>query len=276
MEDSQAVIVAAVQMRSELGVTARNLDRLESLVHRAGGAGAKVVVTPECAIPGYAGDDLRSIWHAAGRPVDPWFRLHDVLAVAEPVPGPTTDRLAAVARSAGVYLLAGLVELGGQGEAYNTAVLMSPTGDIVGRHRKRWPWPAIEPAWATPGDTPPLIVPTEYGPVGVAICYDIHRVRRLYARGELWTLLFPAAWIDREPPGKYFDRRFPLVARALGCNLVFANHCLPAATRWQGSGESTIYRADGTLAAQSPKQFEDDVVLASLPCASTVPMKASL
>ena len=268
MPQSRSVIVAAVQMRSDFGRVVENLDRLESLVHRAADAGAKIVVTPECAIPGYAGDDLRSIWHSPDRPVDSWFRLHDVATVAERVTsadaGLTTRRLSRLARERKIYLLAGLIERGDVQEAYNAAVLFSPNGEVVGRHRKRWPWPAVEPAWATPGDTPPLIVPTEYGPVGVAICYDVHRIRRLYRAGELWTLLFPAAWIDREPPTKYLDRRFPLVAQSLSCNVVFANHSLPESTRWFGSGESTIYRADGTVAARSGSEFGDDVVLASL------------
>jgi len=255
-------------MQSGFGRVAENLDRIESLVARAAGAGAAVVVTPECAVCGYGGDDLRSIWHSPGRVTHPWFRRHDVGEVAEPIPGATTTRLARMARDAGVYLLAGMIERGEDGNVYNAAVFLSPTGDLLGRHRKRWPWPAVEPAWATPGDTPPVICSTPYGKVGIAICYDIHRVRRFYQAGDVWTLLFPAAWIDLEPPVKYLDRRFPLVARGLECNIVFANHNLPPLTRWFGSGRSTIYRADGSVAARSQLEFGDDVVLAELNAAT--------
>lgn len=260
-----SVIVAAVQMRSDFGDVAGNLEKLRASVHRAANAGAKIVVAPECAIPGYADDDLRTIWYSPGRSVDPWFRLRDVAEVAEPIPGPTSSRLSAIAADCGVWMLAGLIERGDGGRAYNTALLMSPGGEVAAIHRKRWPWPAVEPAWATPGDTPVVHCRTPFGTVGIAICYDIHRVRRLYASGELWALLFPAAWIDDAPPAKYFDSRFPQVARHLKSHVVFANHSLPESTRWLGSGTSTIYRCNGTIASRSPLQFGDDVVIAELP-----------
>lgn len=260
-------MVAAVQMRSALGRTEENLDRLESLVHRAADDGAKIVVTPECSIHGYAADDLRTIWHASGRRVNPRFRLRPVGDIGERIPGPSTARLGEIAKRRRIWLLGGLIEHGAAGGFYNAAVLLSHDGDVVAKHRKRWPWPAIEPAWATAGDTPPVRCQTPWGTVGIAICYDIHRVRRLYGRRDLWTLLFPAAWIDDDSPAKYFDRRFPLAARRLDSNLVFANHSLPDSTRWQGSGASTIYLADGSIAARSQTEFGDDVVIAELPAA---------
>jgi predicted amidohydrolase len=258
------VTVAAVQMRSTFGDVRGNSDWLAAWVHRAADAGAKLIVAPECAIPGYASDDLRQIWHAAGRPINPWFAARDVLTVAEPVPGPTTDRFADLARDRGVYVLIGMIERDGS-HAYNTAVLLSPAGEVVAKHRKRWPWPAVEPAWSTPGDLPPVVCETPFGPVGVTICYDVHRARRLYRPGQLWSLLFPAAWVDVEPPTAYFDRRFPRLATHLDCNLIFANRCMTPGTRWLGSGESTIYSADGSVAARSPEQFEEGLVLAAVP-----------
>jgi predicted amidohydrolase len=260
------VTVAAVQMPSVFGDVAGNLDRLAGLVHRAADAGAKLVVTPECGVPGYGSDDLRQIWHATGRPIDPWFRPRDVADVAELIPGPTTDRLGRLARERGVWLLAGMIERAAAGRFYNTAVLLSPAGEVAAVHRKRWPWPAVEPAWATPGDLPPVACRTPFGTVGVAVCYDVHRVRALYSKGDVWALLFPAAWVDVEPPGPYFDRLFPRVARSQGCHLVFANRCSSAeAVRFHGSGESTIYGPNGGVLARSAERFGEDVVLAEVP-----------
>jgi predicted amidohydrolase len=278
--------VAAVQMPSAFGDVAGNLDRLERLTHRAADAGADLVVTPECGVPGYASDDLRRVWHQPGRPIDPWFVGRDVAEVAEPIPGPTTDRLGRLARDRRIWLLAGLIERAVDGGAafpralavpsnpaatsgiayHNSAVLLSPAGEVAAVHRKRWPWPAVEPAWATPGDRPPVRCDSPFGRLGVAVCYDVHRVRSLYKRGDLWALLFPSAWVDVEPPGPYFDRLFPRVARSLGCHLVFANRCSPPeAARFYGSGESTIYGPDGGVLARSPEQFAEDVVLAEVP-----------
>ncbi|MDB5296837.1 MAG: beta-alanine synthetase [Phycisphaerales bacterium] len=265
-------------MRSAFGDVPGNSDRLADHVRAAAEAGARVIVAPECVIPGYAGDDLRDVWRAPGRRLHPWFRGHDVRAVAETVPGPTTDRFGRLAEQCGAYLLVGLIERAGVGgnEAsevgkaerfHNAAVLLSPAGQIVGHHRKRWPWPAVEPAWATPGDLPPVACDTPFGRVGVAICYDIHRVKRLYRPGELWTLLFPAAWVDVEPPAAHFDRRFPAVARVLGCHVAFANRRVGPGGPWFGSGESTVYRAGGGVAARSAERFEDALVVADLPAA---------
>ncbi|HEX8916815.1 MAG TPA: carbon-nitrogen hydrolase family protein [Humisphaera sp.] len=268
MTSDRSVLVAAVQMSSAFGDVAGNAGRLERLVHRASDAGAKIIVSPECAVPGYASADLRCIWRAESRTIDPWFRPRDVTEVAEPVPGPTTERFGRLARERGIWLLIGMIERAGAA-AHNAAVLLSPAGEVAAVHRKRWPWPAVEPAWATPGDLPPVRCPTPFGTLGVAVCYDIHRVRRLYAPGDLWALLFPAAWVDVDPPEKYFDRRFPKVATTLGCHVVFANHCSPRAdVRFYGSGESAVYRADGSVAARSSEQFAEDVVLAELPTAA--------
>lgn len=253
-------------MRTAFGDVSTNLDRLETLTQKAADADAKLVVSPECAIPGYCADDLRTIWQAPERKVHEWFQPHDVQKVAESIPGPITDRLGAIAAKTGVYLLGGLIEAEA-GRFYNAAVLVSPDGRVVARHRKRRPWPAIEPAWATYGDAPPVRFQTPWGIAGIAICYDIHWIRQLYAKGDLWALLFPAGWIDDEPPTKYFDHRFGQVARHLQSHVIFANHSLPEPTRWLGSGSSTIYRADGAIAARSPLEFGDDVVIAELPVA---------
>jgi predicted amidohydrolase len=253
--------VAAVQMHSELGDVAGNADRLERLIHQAADGGAKVIATPECGVPGYASADLRTIWHLPGTPIDPWFTPRDVREVAEPIPGPTTRRFAELARERGVWLQIGLIERAGD-RCYNAAALLSPAGEPAAVHRKRWLWPAVDPAWATPGDVSPVRVSTPFGSIGIAVCYDIHRVRRLYSAGELWTLLFPSAWVDTEPPTKYFDRRFPQVARSLNCNVVFANACVPKGeVRFFGTGQSSIYRPDGSVAARSGERFENDVVL---------------
>src|SRR5215203_5047846 len=68
---------------------------------------------------------------------------------ATTVPGPLTDRLGALARELGVWLVPGsLVERGDDGLLYNTAVAIAPDGAIVARYRKLFPWrpyEALEP-----------------------------------------------------------------------------------------------------------------------------------
>lgn len=90
-------------------------------------------------------------------------------ALAEPVPGPTTDAYAAIAREYQMYVVAGVMERDGD-TIYNTAVLIDREGEIAGRYRKTH-LPNIERGGVTPGDGFPVFE-TDFGRVGMLICYD--------------------------------------------------------------------------------------------------------
>jgi predicted amidohydrolase len=90
--------------------------------------------------------------------------------VAEPIPGPTTARLADVARARKTYIVAGLVEREGTA-IYNTAVLINREGRLVGKYRKvSLPYDEFEDGF-TPGSEYPVFH-TDFGKVGMMICWD--------------------------------------------------------------------------------------------------------
>jgi len=90
---------------------------------------------------------------------------------AVPVPGPLTDRLCALARETGLWLVPGSVyERAGDGRIYNTALAVSPQDGIVARYRKVFPWQPYEQA--TPGHEFIVFDIPGAGRVGLAICYD--------------------------------------------------------------------------------------------------------
>ncbi|GGY41219.1 carbon-nitrogen hydrolase family protein [Streptomyces omiyaensis] len=90
---------------------------------------------------------------------------------AEPIPGPTTDRLCALARETGLWLVPGsLFERGEDGRFHNTAVVVSPEGEIVARYRKVFPWQPYERT--APGDGFTVFDLPGVGRIGLAICYD--------------------------------------------------------------------------------------------------------
>ncbi|MFJ6509881.1 carbon-nitrogen hydrolase family protein [Streptomyces sp. NPDC091406] len=90
---------------------------------------------------------------------------------AEPVPGPTTDRVCALARETGLWLIPGsLFERGEDCQIYNTAVAVSPEGEIVARYRKVFPWQPYERT--APGDSFTVFDLPGAGRIGLAICYD--------------------------------------------------------------------------------------------------------
>jgi predicted amidohydrolase len=90
--------------------------------------------------------------------------------VAEPIPGPSTDYFAGLAKKHGLYVVAGLVERSGH-LIYNTSVLVGPDGQLVGKYRKvTLPRGEIE-GGVCPGDDYPVFE-TRFGRVGLMICYD--------------------------------------------------------------------------------------------------------
>ena len=60
--------------------------------------------------------------------------------VAEPLPGPTSDRVCALARETGLWLIPGSVYERADEGIYNTALVFSPAGELVTSYRKCFPW----------------------------------------------------------------------------------------------------------------------------------------
>ncbi|WP_219416932.1 carbon-nitrogen hydrolase family protein [Pseudonocardia nigra] len=92
--------------------------------------------------------------------------------MAQPLNGPRMEALRDIAREAGVWLLPGtVVERGPEGELFNTAVVLSPDGELAASYRKIFPWRPTEPFH--PGDAFTTFDIPEVGRVGLAICYDL-------------------------------------------------------------------------------------------------------
>jgi predicted amidohydrolase len=91
--------------------------------------------------------------------------------VSEPVPGPTTRTLGALARKLHTYIVAGLSERAGT-TLYNTAVLIGRDGAVVGTYRKTQLPPAEVEGGLTPGDSYPVFQ-TDFGKVGLMVCWDV-------------------------------------------------------------------------------------------------------
>ncbi len=91
--------------------------------------------------------------------------------VSEPIPGPTTRTLGALAKKMHSYLVAGLIERDGA-TIYNTAVLVGRGGELVGKYRKTHLPQAEVEGGLTPGGTYPVFK-TDFGVVGLLICWDV-------------------------------------------------------------------------------------------------------
>ena len=90
--------------------------------------------------------------------------------VAEPVPGPTSDYFASLAKQHGVHIVVGLYEQDDR-VVYNVAALLGPDGKLIGKYRKVClPHREIEQG-VTPGNEYPVFQ-TKFGKVGLMVCYD--------------------------------------------------------------------------------------------------------
>ncbi len=142
--------VGYVQFAPEFGEVRRNLDRVTELLLRER---ADLWILPELFSTGYQ-----------------FATVREAVDLAEPVPkGPSTTRLLALAREGTCHLVAGLAEQAG-GRAYNSAVLVGPTG-LVARYRKVHLF-YEEKRFFAPGDLPFKVADIGRARVGLLVCYD--------------------------------------------------------------------------------------------------------
>ncbi len=154
-----------------------NRTRAADAVTAAFADGAKLVVLPEMMGPGYVVDPQR------------------LLPVAEPVPGPTTEAWAELAMQGGGYVVGGLCERVGD-VLFNTAVAIGPDGKIIGHYRKTHLF-GVEKQAFSPGDLGFPLVNTDFGLIGLCVCYDLRFVEvvRLMALQGAELICVPTAWI---------------------------------------------------------------------------------
>jgi len=150
--------LAAVQMR--MGADpAVNLERAVAKVRDAAARGAEIVVLPEL---------FRSLYFCQSED-------HAQFDLAEPIPGPSTEALAQVAREANVVIVASLFERRAAGLYHNTAAMIDAGGALLGTFRKMHiPDDPLyyEKFYFTPGDLGFRAFDTRVGRVGTLVCWD--------------------------------------------------------------------------------------------------------
>ncbi|WP_067864769.1 carbon-nitrogen hydrolase family protein [Nocardia shimofusensis] len=229
-----AVTLGVVQFTPSTDPRA-NLTALGEHVRAAAGRGARVVIAPEYAMHAVRRLDAR------------------VLPVAQPLDGPFATGLAELARDAGVFLVAGMIEIGSDGDTRirNTLVAVDPGGERVAVYRKVHLYDAFGHKESDVVEAGPLTEPVTFAADGVTIglqtCFDLRfpeGFRRLAAAGAQ-VIAVPAQWIPG--PGKVDQWTTLLRARAIE-NTVY----LAAADQAEplGSGASMIIDPAGAVLAE--------------------------
>ncbi|MCB1599325.1 MAG: carbon-nitrogen hydrolase [Xanthomonadales bacterium] len=180
--------VALVQDRDQGSVEA-NLKRIEQRVAEAAAAGARLVLLQEL---------HNGAYFCQHQDVNEFDR-------AETIPGPSSERLSALAAKLGLVLVASLFERRAAGLYHNTAVVFDADGRIAGRYRKMHipDDPGfMEKFYFTPGDLGFEPVDTAVGRLGVLVCWDqwYPEAARLMALAGAEMLLYPTAigWDPRD------------------------------------------------------------------------------
>jgi len=197
MADSRTLRVALLQERNQ-GDAEANLALIETRVAEAAAAGARLVLLQEL---------HNGAYFCQHESVDEFDR-------AEPIPGPSTERLGALAKRHGVVIVASLFERRAPGLYHNTAVVLERDGRLIGRYRKMHipDDPGFyEKFYFTPGDLGFEPIDTSVGRLGVLVCWDqwYPEAARLMALAGAELLLYPTAigWDPSDAPAEKTRQR---------------------------------------------------------------------
>ena len=123
---------------------------------------------------------------------------HDFFALAEAIPGPSTDELSVIAKELDMVIVASLFERRTAGMYHNTTAVIDADGKYLGKYRKmhipddpRF----YEKFYFTPGDLGFKNFDTKYGRIGVLICWDqwFPEAARLTAMQGASVIFYPTA-----------------------------------------------------------------------------------
>ena len=166
-----------------------NVGTAIRMVREAAGRGARIICLPELFSTMYFCVERRPEYFA-------W---------AESIPGPTVERMAAVARETGTVLIAPIFERAEDGRFFNAAAVIGPDGQVIGKYRKS-SIPLMDVArsaeprgqekfYFEPGDLGFPTFATPFARIGILICYDRHfpEAARVLGLGGAEVVFVPTA-----------------------------------------------------------------------------------
>ena len=191
------VTVACIQAEPAVLDRTATIDKLERLAQEAAGAGAQLLVFPEAFVPVYPSSRWAKALAAWDQPAaKEAFALLARESVA--VPGPDAERIGAVARNHGIWMVTGITEVdpGRPSTLYNTLLYHAPDGSLAGKHRKLMPTNHERLIWGQ-GDGEGLrAFETPLGRLGGLICWENYMPLARFALYESGVEIYVASTAD--------------------------------------------------------------------------------
>jgi predicted amidohydrolase len=222
--------IAGFQLDVVFAKPDHNLAALLEKMEEAARAGVKLAIFPEAYLTGYC-----------------YRSKEEAMTVAEPVPGPSSQRIIDACRTHDLHVVYGTLERDGD-RLFNAAVLVGPSG-VVGAYRKtHLPFLGVD-KFATPGDKPYRVYDVGGLNVALLICYDgsfPEATRCLMLEGADLVCL-PTNW----PTGGIGAAEYLTNARAYENTIFFAAVNRVGDERgFQFIGRSRICGPDGRMLAE--------------------------
>ena len=232
---------------------AANLERAIAKVREAAAAGAQLITFAELA--------FEPFYPRLPASAQPW--AEDVRELAEPIPGPTTERFRELARELSVAFVLNLYERDGD-NAFDTSPVIDADGTLLGKARMVHitEYESFhEQGYYAPGDRGAPVFETRFGRVGVAICYDRHfpeYLRALTLAGAELIVVPQAGTVDEWPDGLY-EAEMRVAAFQNGVFTALCNR-VGEEERLTFAGESFVCDPEGIVLARAGELTEETLV----------------
>jgi len=240
------VRAAAVQFAADPLDKKASIARADRLVRQAAEQGADLILLPETAFTGYT--------------LGPRFR-----EVCEPVPGPSSDAMSALAAELKVHLAFGMGELEGE-RIRNALLLFGPDGRLLAKHWKAHLYSADVEAGFTPGDSL-AVCPTELGAIGLLVCKDSHLIESVRVLDKMGAEIVLIPSVGVAPDDAVYDTidrwRWRMLANALfGRVFVVRADKVGREGPWLMIGHSMIIHPRAWMLAEG--DMKEQVIVADL------------
>ncbi|MEA2386395.1 MAG: nitrilase [Thermoleophilaceae bacterium] len=271
----ETVTAACIQVEPAILDRAGTLERVAERTAEAAAAGAGLIVFPETFVPAYPS----SVWaKALAGWAEPGAEEAFALLHRESLelPGPDADRLGAIAREHGVWLVVGVNELDPErpGTLYNSLLYYSPQGELALHHRKLVPTNHERLIWGQGDGRGLRAIETPLGRIGGLICWENYMPLARFSLYESGVELYIASTAD---DGDAWQATLVHIARESRAFVIAPSHFQRASSYpadfplrallegrdLLGRGGSAILAPDGSYLA-GPLYDEEGILYAEL------------